>query len=88
MEKTNFENLDPEVKFFETKKIGVRGMTCDKCVQTVEKALRKVNGVTDVHVDRAASMATVKFDTRKTDMPALHDTLLSHGYTPTPPSPS
>ncbi|HXS69874.1 MAG TPA: heavy-metal-associated domain-containing protein [Candidatus Polarisedimenticolia bacterium] len=67
----------------ETDEIGISGMTCDNCVKRVEKALRAVNGVTDVHVDRAAALATVTFDTTKTHMPELHDALLKSGYHPT-----
>ncbi len=67
----------------ETDEIGIDGMTCDNCVKTVEKALRGVNGVKEVHVDRAAALATVTFDTTKTHMPDLHDALLKSGYRPT-----
>ena len=67
----------------ETDEIGIDGMTCDNCVKRVEKALRGVNGVKEVHVDLAAALATVTFDTTKTHMPDLHDALLKSGYRPT-----
>ena len=66
-----------------TKQIAIEGMTCDKCVQTVEKALRGNDGVKEVQVDRGNALATVTFDTTKTDIPALHDALLKAGYHPT-----
>jgi Cu+-exporting ATPase len=66
----------------ETQDIGIQGMTCDNCVQRVEKALRGVNGVTEVRVNRGAAQATVTFDTTKTHMPELHDALLKSGYRP------
>ena len=66
----------------ETQDIGIEGMTCDNCVRRVEKALRGVNGVTEVRVDLQAALATVTFDTRKTHMPDLHDALLKSGYRP------
>ena len=66
----------------ETHDIGIEGMTCDNCVRRVEKALRGVNGVTEVQVDRHAALATVTFDTTKTHMPDLHDALLKSGYRP------
>ena len=62
--------------------IGISGMTCDNCVRRVEKALRGVNGVTEVHVDRQAALATVTFDSTKTHIPELHDVLLKSGYRP------
>ena len=46
----------------ETHDIGIEGMTCDKCVERVEKALGGVNGVTKVHVNRRSALATVTFD--------------------------
>jgi len=36
-----------------------------------------------VRVNRGTRLATVTFDTTKTNIPALHDILLSHGYHPT-----
>jgi copper chaperone CopZ len=67
----------------ETRDIGVGGMTCDHCVRKVEKALRAVNGVAGVQVDRQAALATVTFDRTRTDLPALRDVLLKIGYPPT-----
>jgi copper chaperone CopZ len=66
----------------ETHDIGISGMTCDNCVRRVEKALRSVNGVTQVRVDRPAALATVTFDATKTHIPELHDALLKSGYRP------
>ncbi len=83
MDKRNIDNLDPEDKFFDTSKIEIDGMTCDNCIRIIEKALRAVNGVKSVRVDRAKRLATVTYDTRKTHIPELHDVLLSHGYHPT-----
>jgi copper chaperone CopZ len=85
MDKTNTERArDPGEQYFETKQIAIDGMTCDNCVRTVERALRDTRGVTDVQVDRENALATVTFDTRATDIPALHDALMRHGYRPTP----
>jgi copper ion binding protein len=66
----------------ETHDIGISGMTCDHCVRRVEKALRGVNGVTEVRVDLKGALATVTFDNTKTHIPALHDALLKSGYRP------
>jgi copper chaperone CopZ len=79
MEKTE-NTLREEV--LETRQIGILGMTCDKCVQRVEKALRGVDGVKEVRVDRQAALASVTFDTVKTHIPELHDALLKSGYKP------
>jgi copper chaperone len=91
MDKRNIDNLSPEERWFDTSEIEIDGMTCDNCVRTIEKALRGVDGVRDVRVDRARRLVAVTYDTRKTHVPALHDALLSHGYHPTrfaePPAP-
>lgn len=76
------ENVQRE-EVLQTREIGIAGMTCDNCVRRVEKALRGVNGVKEVRVDRQAALAEVRFDTTRTDMPALHDALLRSGYKPT-----
>jgi copper chaperone CopZ len=79
MDETNVRDLREE-DFFDTIRIAIEGMTCDKCVETIERAFRGKEGIRDVHVDRVNSTATVTFDRRKLDVPALHDVLLEQGY--------
>ena len=79
MDKTNIEPAGEE-DFFETTRIAIEGMTCDKCVETIERAFRAKDGIRDIKVDRTNSIATVTFDERKLNVPALHDLLLAHGY--------
>jgi copper chaperone CopZ len=79
----NETNQPSREEIVETRKIGIAGMTCDHCAQRVEAALRGVNGVKDVRVDRSAGLATVAFDTKRTDIPTLHNALLKSGYQPT-----
>jgi P-type Cu+ transporter len=42
-----------------TGQLAIRGMTCSACVGRVERALRKVPGVSDAHVNYATEVATV-----------------------------
>ncbi|QCF26060.1 heavy metal translocating P-type ATPase [Hydrocarboniclastica marina] len=42
--------------------LGIRGMTCASCVGRVERALRKVPGVTGAQVNLATEKATVSFE--------------------------
>ena len=42
--------------------IGVTGMTCASCVASVEKALKKVKGVSDARINLAAEKAAVDFN--------------------------
>ena len=42
--------------------LSVEGMSCGHCEQTVEEALRGVNGVTDASADNEAGQANVEGD--------------------------
>jgi copper chaperone len=61
-----------------TTTLTVEGMTCGHCEQSVEDALRDVEGVTDVSVDRGAESATVEGDA---DTSALVTAVDEAGYT-------
>jgi P-type Cu+ transporter len=88
MDETNTEIAKPEPHsetqgdYLETKTIGISGMTCDKCVKTIERAFRGKRGVRDVSVNRTDATATVTYDERQTNLPELHDVLLKSGYKP------
>ena len=56
---------------WETRVLGIEGMTCDNCVKTLTKALKRVNGVKDVGVDRAVSAARRLRQTLQIE-PAIH----------------
>ncbi|WNF36490.1 heavy metal translocating P-type ATPase [Bacillaceae bacterium IKA-2] len=45
----------------ETKEFTVKGMTCASCVNRVEKAVKKVNGIQSVSVNLATNQAQVKY---------------------------
>jgi len=82
MDKTNIANLPSEARITETATIGISGMTCDACVQKVERAFRGLRGVKEVSVDRENALARVTFDNSLVDVPAMHDALLKSGYKP------
>ncbi len=82
MDKTNIANLPREARVTETAVIGIAGMTCDHCVQRVERALRSLPGIKEVSVNRAEAVARVTFDGSVVDVPAMHDALLKSGYKP------
>jgi copper ion binding protein len=82
MQRYNVDTDHTVEQLWDTRSIGIDGMTCANCVKQVQKALKRVNGVKDVKVDLDTASATVTFDTTKTDMPALHDALLQSGYRP------
>ncbi|MDB6066727.1 MAG: hypothetical protein JWR26_2935 [Pedosphaera sp.] len=83
MDKTNIDHLSAEERDLETRVIEIDGMTCDECVHIIKTALGGIDGVKKVSVNRHNRRVTVTFDTTKTNIPELHDTLLRHGYRPT-----
>jgi copper chaperone CopZ len=58
----------------------VHGMTCDHCSRRVEKALRSLDGVRDVTMNRIAGAATVSFDSTKLDLGRLREAVIKSGF--------
>ncbi|GAB4238343.1 MAG: heavy metal translocating P-type ATPase [Deltaproteobacteria bacterium] len=58
----------------------VAGMTCASCVGRVERALRKIDGVTGASVNLAAGSATVTADPGKVDPWRLASAIRDAGY--------
>ena len=58
----------------------VSGMTCDKCVQAVERALRGVPGVKDATVNLAGGRAFVDYDPERVTLSALLAAVKIAGY--------
>jgi len=60
---------------------GVEGMTCASCVRRVERALEKVDGVSDATVNLATERATIEHDPA-VDVETLRAAVEKAGYTP------
>lgn len=60
--------------------IAVQGMTCGGCVNSVTKALGRVDGVQTVHVSLEQNQATVTFDDSKTNLDELNNAIEDAGY--------
>src|SRR5687768_11576914 len=58
----------------------ITGMTCANCVATVEKGLRKLDGVQEVSVNLATERASITFDPAKLDKTRLIDRIKLVGY--------
>jgi P-type Cu+ transporter len=58
----------------------VEGMTCASCVARVEKALKKVDGVTEANVNLATEKVVLSFDEQKTDLHKLATVVEEVGY--------
>lgn len=63
--------------------IGVKGMTCEFCVASVEKNLRKLDGVKEVHVDLKQNRARIVMAPgQKADVEEIKKLITSAGFTP------
>jgi Cu+-exporting ATPase len=62
--------------------IGVGGMTCASCVSRVERALKKVPGVSNAAVNLATEKATVSFDGEACEIGDLLGAIEAAGYEP------
>jgi len=60
--------------------IEIEGMSCSHCVARVEKAVRKVEGVT--HVDVEIGRIDVEGDPGRLSRQALEDAIRDVGFTP------
>jgi Cu+-exporting ATPase len=58
----------------------VYGLTCAKCVQAVEKALRAVPGVNKATVNLSSARAFVEYDPAQTAVPTLERAIRDAGY--------
>ncbi len=69
----------------ETKKktdIDVEGMTCASCVATIEESLDKIEGVENVNVNLATEKASINYDSEKTNVKEMAETINKSGYEP------
>ena len=60
--------------------LSISGMTCAACAGRVEKALKKIPGVTDAAVNLATEVATVRYGAGRVDLPALLAAVEKAGY--------
>ena len=64
----------------ETIRFPVSGMTCSACVNRITRALRKVGGVTKVHVDLGRGTATVRREPALVSNAVLAAAVAEAGY--------
>jgi Cu+-exporting ATPase len=60
--------------------IKISGMTCAACAQRVQKAVGKVEGVSDANVNFATEKLTVEFDEQVASIPIIRDAVEKAGY--------
>jgi Cu+-exporting ATPase len=69
------------IQAIETVSFPIEGMTCASCVNRITRFLNKVDGVEEANVNLASETATVRYDARATDLPALSAAVEAAGYT-------
>jgi Cu+-exporting ATPase len=75
-------SADETKKTPESVTIGVSGMHCAACVAAVERALGKVEGVAEAHVNFASEKATIDFDPSFVTVDRLEAAIRDAGYEP------
>ena len=64
----------------ETIRFPVAGMTCGSCVNRITRAIRRLDGVTKVHVDLRRETATVRREPALVSNAALAAAVVDAGY--------
>jgi len=64
----------------ETIRLHVTGMTCNGCVQTVQRSIAAVPGVKEVTVDLASGEAQAQVEPGMVTLPQLHEAVRTAGY--------
>ena len=61
-------------------KFHISGMTCAACVAHVEKAVKKINGTSNINVNLLTNTLTLDIDSQKTDNQSIIDAVQKAGY--------
>ena len=60
--------------------LDVIGMGCQNCVQTIEKALNKTDGVQSVKVSLDDEEAAIEYNAKKIDVDEMINVIQASGY--------
>ena len=63
-----------------TKTLNIEGMTCASCAQTVEKATKKLQGVTESNVNLATEKLNINFDDSAVSIQDIQAAVDKAGY--------
>ena len=76
---TNSSNLTDTLKFRRIV-LQVEGMTCEGCETTIAKEVGKIDGVAEVKASHLDSIATIMFDTSRTNVVMISEKINGLGY--------
>jgi copper chaperone len=60
--------------------INVKGMSCGHCVNTIETALKELQGIESVNVDLGGNKVSVSFDEQAVGLDKVKETIEEVGY--------
>lgn len=63
-----------------SKLLNIEGMSCTACAKAVERATRKVDGVTEANVNYASEKLSINYDETKTSVKAIQAAVEKAGY--------
>jgi Cu+-exporting ATPase len=58
----------------------IGGMSCSFCTESIQKAIRKMNGVSKANVSLSHEEALIQFDPKQVTPDEIKETLISLGY--------
>ncbi|ARD47528.1 copper chaperone CopZ [Sporosarcina sp. P33] len=58
----------------------VQGMSCNHCVNSIETSVGNLTGVSSVKVDLGSNEVSVEFDSQKTTLDQIKETIEEQGY--------
>ncbi len=76
VEKAGYKAMSDTV----SKTLKIQGMTCASCAKTVEKATRKLGGVTDANVNFATEKLIISYDPSTVKISEIKDAVTKAGY--------
>ena len=80
VERAGYGLVEPQV--LKSAELGVDGMTCASCSSAVERALRKLDGVSEASVNLATNRAAFSYDPAKVKLAQVREAITKAGYTP------
>lgn len=74
-------NTPTNVTAIKTIQLHVTGMTCEGCENTVMTKVNEIEGVTESKASHVEELTTVSFDTTRTNIAEISETINGLGYT-------
>ncbi|MEN6418573.1 MAG: copper ion binding protein, partial [Clostridiaceae bacterium] len=80
VERAGYGLVAPQV--LKRAELGVEGMTCASCSAAVERALKRLDGVSEASVNLATNRAAFSYDPARVKLAQVREAITKAGYTP------